>query len=166
MRKSISNEIDQCTACQRYNIVKEGYHPAKSVIAKEPWDHLQIDLIGPLRTSIGGYNYILTVICACTNYTVIRALKNKELETVAKALWMIFCEYGTPRVLQSDQGTEFVNQALEAMKIIYGIDHRLSTAYHPCANGLVERQNKEVSRALKKFTEGTYESRSEEHTSE
>ena len=39
---------------------------------------------------------------------------------------------------------------------MYGIDHRLITAYHSSANGLVEKTNKEVSKALKKFTKGAY----------
>ena len=34
---------------------------------------------------------------------------------------------------------------------MFHIDHRLITAYHPRADGLVERVNKEVGRALKKF---------------
>jgi len=37
---------------------------------------------------------------------------------------------------------------------LYGIDHRLITPYHPRANGLVERTNKEVGRGLKKQLEG------------
>ena len=71
-------------------------------------------------------------------------------------LWEVFCEYGTPRILQSDNGTEFVNQVIRTLTVLHGIDHRLSSAYHPSTNGLVERRNKEVSRALKKFSEGTY----------
>ena len=42
------------------------------------------------------------------------------------------------------------------MTVVYGIEHRLITAYHPSANGLVERMNREVSRMLKKYTKGTY----------
>ena len=45
---------------------------------------------------------------------------------------------------------------MQTLTVIYGIDHRLTTAYHLSANGLVERMNKEVSRSLKKYTEGTY----------
>jgi hypothetical protein len=45
---------------------------------------------------------------------------------------------------------------MTTLTTLYGIDHRLITPYHPSANGLVERMNKEVSRALKKYTEGTY----------
>jgi hypothetical protein len=69
---------------------------------------------------------------------------------------MIFCEYGTPKILQSDNGLEFVNRVMKAMTIIHGIDHKLIIVYHSSANGQVERRNKEVSKALKKFTEGIY----------
>ena len=54
----------------------------------------------------------------------------------------------------SDNGTEFVNQLMKQLIKLYGIDHRLITPYHPQANGLVERTNKEVGRGLKKQLEG------------
>ena len=78
------------------------------------------------------------------------------MEVVAKMTWNVFCEYGTPRIIQSDNGSEFVNQLIQALTTIYGIDHRLITAYNPRANGGVERANKETSRSLKKFCDGTY----------
>ena len=43
-----------------------------------------------------------------------------------------------------------------SMKEIVGWDHRVSTAYHPNTNGLVERTNKEVSKCLKKVVNGEY----------
>jgi len=156
MSQEIKHIIRQCQPCLRYNVEREGYHPAKSITAKQTWDHIQIDLIGPLPMSESGCVYIMTIVDVCTGYTVIRSLKNKEMETISKCLWTVFCEYGTPQILQSDNGTEFVNQVMKTLSVIYGIDHRLSTAYHPSANGLVERVNKEVGRALKKYTEGTY----------
>jgi transposase InsO family protein len=156
MLMDIRKVVQQCQPCMRYNIEQQGYHPAKSITAQNPWDHVQIDLIGPLPISENGHVYIMTVVDVCTGYTIIRSVKNKEMETIAKCLWCIFCEYGTPQILQSDNGSEFVNQVMKTLSVMYGIDHRLTTAYHPSANGLVERMNKEVSKALKKYTEGTY----------
>ena len=156
MKSYIEKEINSCQTCLRFNIEKEGYHPAKSIVAKEPWDHIEIDLIGPVNTSEEGYSYILTIVDVCTDYTIVRALKNKAMETVARKLWKVMSEFGNPRVIQSDNGLEFVNSLIKSLTTMYGIDHRLTTAYHPSANGLVERKNKEVSRALKKYTDGTY----------
>jgi len=76
------------------------------------------------------------------------------MAAIAQAIWSIFCEYGTPRIIQSDNGTEFVNQLMQQLMKTYAIDHRLITAYHPRANGLVERTNKEASNILKKVING------------
>src|SRR5665811_259377 len=48
IRMDLQNVINNCTPCLRFNIVKKGFHPMKSIEASQPWDHLQMDLIGPL----------------------------------------------------------------------------------------------------------------------
>ena len=150
IRLDLQNATNNCTPCLRFNIVKKGFHPLKSIEANQPWDHLQIDLIGPLPQSAEGYVQILTVTDVMSGYTVLRPLFSKEMEQVARALWEIFSEYGIPKVLQSDNGPEFVNQVMKMLTKLYGIDHRLITPYHPRAGGLVERKNKDVSKGLKK----------------
>jgi len=57
MRATVAEEIGKCDACLQYNIQREGYHPARSIVAKHPWDHIQIDLIGPLPTSDEGFSF-------------------------------------------------------------------------------------------------------------
>ncbi len=156
VRKDIAKYLQNCQECLRHNVSKEGYHPAKSITAKEQWDHLQMDLIGPVPTSKDGYNYILTVVDVFTGFVVLKPTKTKEMECIARCLWSIFCDFGTPRILQSDNGSEFVNQVVKALVNLFSIEHRLSTAYHPSTNGLVERTNKEVGRILKKLVEGAY----------
>jgi len=125
-------------------------------VADRPWDHIEIDLIGPLPTSEHGATYILTVVDVYTAFTVLRTLKTKEMEEVARKLWEIFTDFGTPKILQSDRGLEFVNQVMTALTTLHGIESRLSAAYNPRTNGLVERKNKDISLALKKFIEGGY----------
>ena len=59
------------------------------------------------------------------------------------------------KILQSDNGSEFVNQAVRKMTELYGVDHRLITAYHASSDGLVENRNKQVGRILKKLMAGS-----------
>ena len=122
----------------------------QSVEADQPWDHVQIDLIGPLFPSDAGMTQVFTVVNVLSGFIVLRALKDKAMDTVARALWKIFYEFGTPKIIQSDNGTEFVNSVMQGLTKLYGVDHRLITPYHPRANGLVERVNKEVGKGLKK----------------
>ncbi|KAJ8652428.1 hypothetical protein O0I10_011960 [Lichtheimia ornata] len=74
----------------------------------------------------------------CTRFCVLHALTDKTSDTVVKAVIDTFCDYGFPRYLQSDNGTEFVNTLMQKLRDTAGFDHRLTTPYHPRANGLAE----------------------------
>ena len=93
---------------------------------------------------------ILTIVDVMSGYAILRALPDKSMGSVARVIWEVLCEYGTPKIMQSDNGTEFVNSVMQELTKLYGIDHRLITPYHPRANGQVERTNKEVGKGLKK----------------
>lgn len=58
---------------------------------------------------------------------------------------------GLPAVITSDQGKEFHNSLNRELMGAFGVDHRLTTAYHPQANGLDERFNQTLLRSLAKF---------------
>ena len=60
---------------------------------------------------------------------------------------------GLPSVMTTDQGKEFRNQVNDELMKTFGIDHRLTTAYHPQANGLDERYNQTLVNALSKFAQ-------------
>jgi hypothetical protein len=156
MRIELQDEVARCHQCQIFNVERQGFHPAKSIVAREPWDHIQVDLIGPLPTADSGAIYILNIVDVCTGYSVLRSIENKEMETVARVLWKVFADYGTPKIMQSDNGTEFVNKIVSTLCQLYGIEHRLITAYNAHADGLVERKNKDVEQVLRKYLEGAF----------
>ena len=81
---------------------------------------------------------------------VLKVLKNKDEYSVARALWEIFAFLGLPTIIQSDNGTEFVNKVLEVFVELHGIDHRLIAAHHLRANGFVERNNFDIQQIFKK----------------
>jgi transposase InsO family protein len=47
--------------------------------------------------------------------------------------------YGVPVQLTSDRGTQFTSAIWDALCQQLGIQHQPSTAFHPQANGMVER---------------------------
>jgi hypothetical protein len=153
IRKDIDVMISNCESCQRVNLVWEGLHPLKSITALLPWDHVAVDLKEmPLAST--GEQHLLVVADIATDYTALVPLKNKDKFSVARALWNVFAWFGMPRILQSDNGTEFVNEILESMAELHGIDHRLISAYHPRANGFVERKNLDLQAMFKKLLGG------------
>ena len=54
-------------------------------------------------------------------------------------MYPIFCEFGFPLILQSDNGGEFANGLLTALLDYVNANHRFTTPYNPRANGGVER---------------------------
>ena len=51
----------------------------------------------------------------------------------------------------SDQGREFVNALNSELCKLTGVDHRISSAYHPQTNGQDERFNQTIQRSLRKM---------------
>lgn len=154
MRADCVNTVASCRDCLRYNIVRRGFHPSKSIHAKYPMDHVCIDLFGPLRTTPRGMNFVLLVTDVATRYTILTAIPNKRAATIARAMWGIITTFGPPKIVQSDNGSEFKNSTMGALTELMGIDSRLTAPYKPQANGLAERHVRSAKDALKKLTSG------------
>lgn len=123
-------------------------HPVPVVTT---WHHLGIDFIGPLRhRSRQGNRYILTLSDYFSKFTQAFPCQNKEASTVQDALlkvhvkiempmyriiyiilFQLFMQFGLPRVITTDQGSEFNNNLDKKLMDLLNIDHRLTTPYHP-----------------------------------
>ena len=55
----------------------------------------------------------------------------------------MFCRFGIPRAIVSDQGTHFCNRSMYALLKKYGVVHKISTPYHP---KLMGRQRFQIGR--------------------
>ncbi|SAL94830.1 hypothetical protein, partial, partial [Absidia glauca] len=147
--------VQQCTSCQRYNIAKKGYNPLRPVYAYLPGEHWAIDLAGPYDVSLKGNTWLLVMVDVCTRFTILRALPDKKSDTIVHTLIQVFSDFGYPRIIQSDNGTEFKNQFFERLHKAMGIDRRFSTPYHPRGNGVAERYVQTAKLIINKEIEGT-----------
>ena len=146
--------LKQGDDCLKFTVSKRGFHPSRDVESYVPWDHIMIDTATNLPKSVDGKTILLVDIDVCTGFVILRALPNKEQETMAHALWSIFALFGLPRVIQSDNGSEFINGVIESMVKICGIDHRTIAEYNPRADGKVERAVGTALTAIKKMLHG------------
>jgi len=154
MRQQVSEQLQTCPACRRWTIAQVGFHPLTPIMANNPMDAVAVDTAHSFPTSPQGNNVLLIVVCIFTRFVFLRALPNNSAISVASALFRIFIDFGFPRIIQSDNGTEFVNTIIRHLTTSFGIDHRLSTPYHPRANGLAERTVQTACRAIRKLLEG------------
>ncbi|GJW71655.1 reverse transcriptase domain-containing protein [Tanacetum coccineum] len=79
-----------------------------------------------------------------------KALPNNDARVVVKFLKSLFARFGTPRAIYSDRGTHFCNDQFAKVMLKYGVNHRLSTAYHPQTSGQVKVSNRGLKRILER----------------
>jgi transposase InsO family protein len=153
MRQDIKNIIAECADCCRFNFTTHGYHPSRSVVASLPGDHYQVDL-AEFPRSVNGKKYCLLVIDVFTGFLMLRALRNQEARTVAAALWEICSIIGPPKIIQSDNGPQFISGTIRALTRLLGVEHRLISEYNPRADGKVERAVQTVKQSVLKLLHG------------
>uniref|UniRef100_A0AAV2LEI3 Integrase catalytic domain-containing protein n=1 Tax=Knipowitschia caucasica TaxID=637954 RepID=A0AAV2LEI3_KNICA len=59
-------------------------------------------------------------------------------------------QHGCPKRILSDQGRDFVNELNDSLCSLLGIERSVTAAYHPQTNGLDEKTNHNIKRALMK----------------
>ena len=148
--KKTEEFLKKCDVCKKANGRPRKAPMNEYPVAKVPWTHVHVDLIGPLTVTEKGNKYILVAVDMATRFCVIEALPTKEAHSVAAALRArVFAIFGSPRVLVSDNGSEFVNEIFANLLDVYKTVHRTTVAYHPSSNGLVERRNGTLGKILR-----------------
>jgi hypothetical protein len=124
--------------------------PLQNIQEVEVFDCWGIDFVGPFPPSYGN-EYMLVAVDYVSKWVEAIASPRADAKTVINFLKKnIFSRFGTPRVLISDGGSHFCNAPLESILKHYGVSHRVTTPYHPQANGQAEVSNREIKRILEK----------------
>lgn len=75
---------------------------------------------------------------------------NQSAKQVARKLWdRVFCVYGFPSRIHTDQGANFESALLSELFKLSGVAKSHTTAYHPMGNGGVERFNRTLGSMLR-----------------
>ena len=155
MRVDIDAYVAGCVKCAQHKGTVSKPAPILEYPPPErPWDVVAIDLL-QLPASRQGSKYLLVCVDHFSRYVVLAPVPDKTAGAIAHALISkVICPYSTPRVLLSDNGTEFRNALLEEICKQFNIRQSFITAYHPASNGLVERTNRKVLEALRPVVGG------------
>ena len=108
-----------------------------------------MDLIDMQTCPDGEYKWLLVYQDHFTKFVQLRPLKNKSAVEVASALLDIFSIFGVPAILQSDNGREFRNQIVTALKLMWpDMQFVHGRARHPQSQGSTERANADIKKML------------------
>ncbi|CAH8563852.1 unnamed protein product, partial [Dicrocoelium dendriticum] len=112
------------------------------------FSHVHLDLVGPLPPS-RGFVYILTCVDRFTRWPEAIPVTDCTAETVIRAFldrWV--SHYGCPSTITTDRGTPFESSQFDTFCNFLGCRRIHTTAYHPAANGLVERFHRQLKASL------------------
>jgi hypothetical protein len=155
MREEIQQELSQCDACARFVVHKAGFKPAMFIMADGPWSHVQMDCSTHLPPSPEGYTALLVFICVFSGFVALFPIKTTSAICVAEKLWFLCSLLGFPKILQSDNGTEFANKVVHEMVQLMRIDRRFIAPYNPRCDGKVERAIGVIMSVIKKLLQGS-----------
>lgn len=126
--------------------------PMKTIDVNEPFTFWALDYMGPVSETARGNKYILVVMDHFTKWCEAFPTKDQKASTVADCLISkVFSRFGPPLVLHSDQGSNFESTLMHEICNIMGVTKTRTTAYHPCCNGQVERQNRTLQDMLANY---------------
>ena len=148
----LTSTIQNCMQCLQLKRVpsknlKTPLQPLSS-LKSYPGEMLQVDLVGPLQSSL--YGYVLTGIDVFTKYLFAIPLTNERSETVARELALIFFRHGyLPKTILSDLGNTFVSDLMHELTKLLEIKLEHASLKHPQTVGVVERLHSALKRILK-----------------
>jgi transposase InsO family protein len=154
MHEDTKRYVASCPECQRTgNIYQRNSMPLRYNIQINLFDVWGIDFMGPFKNS-HGFEHILVMVDFVSKWVeAMPCRKASTEESIAMIKSMIFPHFGTPRILISNGGTHFTGKNFKKCLSKLGIEHRVSTAYHPQTNGQAETSNRQLKSILNKTIE-------------
>ncbi|CAI2739044.1 unnamed protein product, partial [Dicrocoelium dendriticum] len=149
MRSDIQKWAKHCVTCQTSKIHRHTITvPGTFALPDARFKHVHLDLVGPLPPS-NGFQYLLTCVDRFTRWPHAVPLRDISTETVSRTFvetWISV--FGTPATITTDRGPQFNSALFRDLNRLLGCCHLRTTAYHPAANGLVERFHRQLKAAI------------------
>lgn len=159
LKSDVAKFCNACIVCQL--VGKPNQTPPKAplrpiVVPEEPFSHVVMDCVGPLPRTKSGNIYLITMMCITTRYPEAFAVRNIRAKTVVARMLQFFSTFGLPRVVQTDNGTNFKSDVFEQFCKEHGITHKVSSPYHPQSQGVIERFHLTLKQMLKTSCESSH----------
>ena len=151
MERDTIDVIAKCIPCQENHALIHKEHPARATQISYIHERIGIDLVGGFPETEEGYIGVMIITEYLTKYAVVYPIKSKGAKEIAENLFNYIGMFGPPKIILSDQGTEFCNKIVAELLKVVGVEHRVTSAYNPRTNGQAERFNKIFVETLRKF---------------
>ena len=155
MSHMIAEYVRTCDICTLKKRVTHANHPMQVFeTPPRPFSHLAIDVIGKIKPSKQGHEYILTEICMLTNFCEAIPMKDQTSEDIVDALIThVYTRYGPPIAVHSDNGAPFLSKLTKQVHKRLGIKQTFTSGVNAKANGRVERIQKQLQYVISRYVD-------------
>ena len=123
--KQVGAWAKTCVRCQTSKVQRHTVAPLQPFAAPQRrFDHIHIDLVGPLPLS-NGCSYLFTVVDRFTRWPEAIPLVEQSTQACARALrihWI--AHFGVPVTITSDRGSQFTSTVWAALMQLLGSTHQ------------------------------------------
>lgn len=158
--------VSRCGVCKQRQRTPKPPPKVLTAIPTEGWlMHVEADCLSFLdkRGPVARLRVILHFRCIASKWSELVLLLNKEEATMRLAFWRIFARVGVPRVLHTDNGSEFKNPSVQGLLRESGCLWVHGEFYKPSTQGVIERGNRvlrpllDLSNQLPRFAQWEFE---------
>ena len=131
INKDVRMWARQCHACQLSKVQRHTSAPLSKFLPPDArFDHVHIDLVGPLPSS-NGSTYFLTCVDRFSRWP--------EANTAHGLLACWTARFGVPSIISTDRGAQFESSLFCCLLKFLGTTRLPTTSNHPQSNELVEK---------------------------
>jgi len=149
LKEDVKNFCEACVICQKLRAARARKDVKLGFVRKRPFEEIAMDLIVLPTADADGNRYILTVVDAWSRAVELFALPSADAETVVQHLHDVYCRWGKPHQVRSDNGAQFVSFVVRLLNERARVQTHPVVAYSHQSNGLCERTNQAVLKALR-----------------
>ncbi|XP_065189499.1 uncharacterized protein LOC135820118 [Sycon ciliatum] len=151
LAESCQQYVRDCSPCRCASSMSAGPVPkVRSDSPSRPWEVVHIDTLELGACHSGRYHCVLVCIDSFTKWAEIIPLQRHDASSVAAGLVELCTRWGPPRVIRSDNGSEFCNAMVSALFDVFGVHVRHGAVRHPQSQGSAERFNRTLLNMIRK----------------
>lgn len=161
MNKEVRRYIAQCRICAKHKAtphIKPSPFTERPPPAR-PFEMISVDIMGPYKPTASGLKYIITACDMYSRWVEARATTTSTTTEICNFLYEeVICRYGYPKMILSDNGSQFMSQKYRRTVKLWGAERYTTPVYHPRANP-VERRHQELKKQIRILLDGRDETK-------
>jgi transposase InsO family protein len=148
MNADVEKLVVNCQHCIKYSASQSAEPLQPHDVPTRPFQKVGMDL-GMLKTG----KPFLVIIDYFSGYPEAMVMSSTTADAIIKVLKSTFARHGTPDVVMSDNGPQFVNRQFAEFARDWGFIHGTSSPRYPKSNGMAENAVKQVKHIIHKSME-------------